>query len=339
MRISQIKIRKRYRKKIQNISRLVNSIKELGLLHAIVVNEKNELIAGKRRIEAFKKLNRKEIPSRVVNISNLLRGEYDENTVREDFLPSELGAIHKEIGEEERRGKPPNLGGFIGDTDDIVAKIGKTSHGTVDKIIAILDSNKKLMDDVDNKKISVEKAYQEVEKQKSEKKRVPLPTGTYDIILADPAWKFENEWGKGIAQEKYGTLPLEQVKQLGSKLNIAKDSACFLWVPTVLIQEGLDVLKAWSFKYHNLIVWDKVQGGGLGYWVMNQVEILLFGTKGDIKTPVERVNNLIREKKTGHSKKPEVTYNIIEKMYPRRNYLELFARQKRKNWTTWGNEV
>jgi len=41
-----------------------------------------------------------------------------------------------------------------------------------------------------------------------------------------------------------------------------------------------------------------------------------------------------------HSRKPEI-YDLIEKMYPNQKYLELFARnkEKRKNWTYWGNEA
>jgi N6-adenosine-specific RNA methylase IME4 len=42
-----------------------------------------------------------------------------------------------------------------------------------------------------------------------------------------------------------------------------------------------------------------------------------------------------------HSRKPDEVYEIIEKMYPNRKYLELFARpeEKRKGWTYWGLEV
>jgi N6-adenosine-specific RNA methylase IME4 len=41
-----------------------------------------------------------------------------------------------------------------------------------------------------------------------------------------------------------------------------------------------------------------------------------------------------------HSKKPDVFYDIIERMYPGRTRIEMFARGKpRPGWTAWGNEV
>ena len=40
-----------------------------------------------------------------------------------------------------------------------------------------------------------------------------------------------------------------------------------------------------------------------------------------------------------HSKKPEILYEMIEKMYPKHKYLELFARNKRDRWESWGNQI
>ncbi|GAH07695.1 unnamed protein product, partial [marine sediment metagenome] len=41
-----------------------------------------------------------------------------------------------------------------------------------------------------------------------------------------------------------------------------------------------------------------------------------------------------------HSEKPEIVYEMIEKMYTG-PYIELFARptEERSNWTYWGNEL
>jgi N6-adenosine-specific RNA methylase IME4 len=46
----------------------------------------------------------------------------------------------------------------------------------------------------------------------------------------------------------------------------------------------------------------------------------------------------IRERRREHSRKPEASYDIIERMYPDLPKLELFARQAR-SWDVWGNEV
>ena len=40
-----------------------------------------------------------------------------------------------------------------------------------------------------------------------------------------------------------------------------------------------------------------------------------------------------------HSKKPDLFYEIIEKMYPTLPRIELFARSNRTDWDGWGNQV
>jgi N6-adenosine-specific RNA methylase IME4 len=47
----------------------------------------------------------------------------------------------------------------------------------------------------------------------------------------------------------------------------------------------------------------------------------------------------MRERRREHSRKPEVSYRIIEAMYPALPKIELFARQSRPGWDAWGNEV
>ena len=44
------------------------------------------------------------------------------------------------------------------------------------------------------------------------------------------------------------------------------------------------------------------------------------------------------ERTTKHSEKPKIFYEIIEKYYPVKNKIEMFARNKRDGWTSWGDE-
>ena len=49
---------------------------------------------------------------------------------------------------------------------------------------------------------------------------------------------------------------------------------------------------------------------------------------------------VIHEPSTVHSRKPNAAYELIEALYPTRlNRIELFARQRRANWESWGNEL
>ncbi|GIU72410.1 MAG: hypothetical protein KatS3mg003_1889 [Candidatus Nitrosocaldaceae archaeon] len=52
-----------------------------------------------------------------------------------------------------------------------------------------------------------------------------------------------------------------------------------------------------------------------------------------------RPESVIYHNRSIHSKKPLIVYDIIESMYPNANYLELFARNKRKNWDSYGLEL
>ena len=50
------------------------------------------------------------------------------------------------------------------------------------------------------------------------------------------------------------------------------------------------------------------------------------------------VNSVVEAVRTEHSKKPEMVYEMIEAMYDA-PYLELFARQSRQGWSSFGNEL
>lgn len=94
--ISEIDFRGRSRKNLGDITGLAESIEHLGLLHPIAVTKGKKLIAGRRRIAAFKHLGRESIPTNVINslddVQALLESERDENTCREGYTPEE--AVH-----------------------------------------------------------------------------------------------------------------------------------------------------------------------------------------------------------------------------------------------------
>ena len=101
--LEAIRIGDRFRRELGDIASLASSIAEIGLLHPIVLTSENELIAGARRIAAFRQLGRTIIPAHVVPLADIARGEFDENAVRSDFLPSEYVAIKRALADEERR--------------------------------------------------------------------------------------------------------------------------------------------------------------------------------------------------------------------------------------------
>ncbi|MFZ0512858.1 MAG: ParB N-terminal domain-containing protein [Candidatus Nitrosopolaris sp.] len=97
IRIDSITIGTRIRKGLGDIASLAKDISEIGLLQPIVVNENHELICGVRRIEAFKALGKSEIPARIVNLDDIVKGEISENTQRKDFSWEEIIEIKKAV--------------------------------------------------------------------------------------------------------------------------------------------------------------------------------------------------------------------------------------------------
>lgn len=172
----------------------------------------------------------------------------------------------------------------------------------------------------------------------------------YSTILADPPWQFTNRTGKMAPEHRrlsrYKTLILEDILEMPVSSITKENSHLYLWVPNALLEEGLEVMKAWGFKYKTNLVWHKIRkdggpdGRGVGFYFRNTTEMVLFGVKGSLRTlpPGRRQVNIIRSQKREHSKKPDELFEIIESCSPG-PYLELFARGKRPGWDQWGDQV
>ena len=100
------------------------------------------------------------------------------------------------------------------------------------------------------------------------------------------------------------------------------------------------MLPAWQFDYRTSMVWVKDQIG-MGYYARQQHELLLIAKRGELPVPEERNRpaSVIHAPRTEHSVKPARFYELIEAMYPGLSYLELFARNTRPGWTSWGNQT
>ncbi len=173
----------------------------------------------------------------------------------------------------------------------------------------------------------------------------------YKTIYADPPWQFQNRTGKVAPEHKrltrYGTMKLNEIKQLPVDEIADEKSHLYLWVPNALLPEGLEVMKAWGFQYKTNIIWEKVRkdgmpdGRGVGFYFRNVTEILLFGIKGDKNRTLDAGRsqvNLIRSMKREHSRKPDEFISLIESCSSG-PFLELFARGNRDGWDMWGNQA
>jgi ParB-like chromosome segregation protein Spo0J len=145
--IAEIRIGERHRRDLGDVDQLAASIAAVGLLHPVVTDAHGNLIAGQRRLEAYKALGRTHIPVTVVPLDDIVHGEFAENTARKDFTLSEAVAIKRALEPVERAaakermltGKP--LENFSkGRALDNVAKVAGKHRTTIAKAEAIVDT-------------------------------------------------------------------------------------------------------------------------------------------------------------------------------------------------------
>lgn len=169
----------------------------------------------------------------------------------------------------------------------------------------------------------------------------------YKLIYADPPWQFRvwSNRGKDRSAEKhYPVMTLEDIKNLDVK-SISDDNCMLLmWATYPNLEEAFEVIKSWGFKYKTVaFTWAKKTKNdkwhiGLGYWTRHNPEICLLATKGKPKRKSKSVRNLVVSKIRKHSEKPKEIYDYIEELVDG-PYIELFARNKRDGWDSWGNEL
>lgn len=170
-----------------------------------------------------------------------------------------------------------------------------------------------------------------------------LPDGKYQVIYADPPWLYAtDQHGKErqatVLGTHYPSMATEDICALKVGNLAAENSVLFLWTTSPKLFEAKEVIDAWGFTYKSSMIWDKVKHN-VGYYVSVRHEILLICTKGSCLPDSNKLkDSVVTLERTEHSAKPEVFYELIEEMYHGKK-IELFARNKRKGWSSWGNQL
>lgn len=202
--------------------------------------------------------------------------------------------------------------------------------------------------------------------------------GPFGVILADPPWHFATFSPKGRGrcpdgpvspqaarnlsrqnrpERHYATMSLDDIKALPVADHAARDCVLMMWAVDPMIPEALQVGAAWGFKFKTIaFVWAKERREtskrgaafddadhkrfpmGTGYWTRANPELCLLFTRGKPKRVSAAVRKLLIAPRREHSRKPDEQYARIEALVSG-PYLEMFARQARPGWSSWGNEV
>jgi N6-adenosine-specific RNA methylase IME4 len=175
-----------------------------------------------------------------------------------------------------------------------------------------------------------------------------LPTERYNVIVADPEWRFE-PWSRNTGMDRaadnhYPTSVVEAIMARDVASIAADDCVLFLWATAPILPQALAVMAAWRFEYKTHVIWHKLRSGGArgtGYWATGEHELLLIGTRGHIPAPATAMcASLIAAPWERHSAKPEIFLQLIEQQFPTVPKIELNRRgAARVGWSAWGDEA
>ena len=199
----------------------------------------------------------------------------------------------------------------------------------------------------DDKKVVTPNAVVSLVRNKKRKIRVeeteqPNLDGIYRVIYADPPWQYNADFMDkyGHAKSHYSTMSIDELCDLPVADIRADDCVLFMWTTSPKLEQAFQVIKAWGFKYKTSFVWDKVKHN-FGYYNSVRHEFLLIAGRGRSTPDVKKLHDSVIsiERSNKHSEKPEYFRELIDKLYPNGNRIELFARESVTGWETWGAEL
>ena len=192
-----------------------------------------------------------------------------------------------------------------------------------------------------------------------------ISTGQNGVIYCDPPWQYEMYSDKGhqkSPQQHYDCMDLDQLKAMRDDVLFAtaENSVCIMWSTFAFLDQALDLMKFWGFKYKTGGPWIKrtVNGKnafGTGYVLRSSAEIFLIGTigkpviknrktrniimSGECAGEINKIDSIIVDAQMRqHSRKPDAMIHLIESLFDG-PYIELFSRTTRDGWECWGNQT
>jgi N6-adenosine-specific RNA methylase IME4 len=173
-----------------------------------------------------------------------------------------------------------------------------------------------------------------------------LQPNTNGMVMADPPWRFltysENGRGKS-AEQHYDTMTLDDIKSLPVADLALPDCWLWLWVTAPMYDICRSVVDAWGFKYTTQGVWVKTTkaGGpafGTGYVLRNAHEPFIIAKRGKPAICSRSIRSVIMAPRREHSRKPDEAYSAAELLSGDVPRADLFSRQSRPGWVSWGNQ-
>jgi N6-adenosine-specific RNA methylase IME4 len=169
------------------------------------------------------------------------------------------------------------------------------------------------------------------------------PPDRFQVLLLDPPWATLQKGALGAIRH-YDLLSVEQIKRMAPAIKAlsAPNAHLYLWVTNATLRDGYEVMEAFGFTPRTgPLTWVKPRLG-LGGYLRNATEHVLFGTRGSAPVKYRAQPTWAFWPLLDHSTKPDELYAVIDRLSGRdAAKLELFARRRppAPNWWVWGNEI
>lgn len=168
----------------------------------------------------------------------------------------------------------------------------------------------------------------------------------YNIIYADPPWKYSFSGTRVDREDDYPTMKTADICALPIGKLAKDDSLLFIWIIWNRLPDALRVIDAWGFEYVSCaFTWVKKNKSGNGWfwgmggWTRQNSEVCLIAKRGNPKRVSASVHSVVDTPIERHSKKPDIVRERIVELCGDIPRVELFAREKPDGWDVWGNEV
>lgn len=192
-----------------------------------------------------------------------------------------------------------------------------------------------------------------------------LKRGHYQSVVVDPPWHFrartalqKSNWtSRRDAEKHYDVLGVDDIAELPVRDLASKDAHLFLWATGPCLPYAFEVIEAWGFRYSAVaFTWIKLKRSfdahqfrilpiagsdlhvGLGLTTRKNAEFCLLARRGNARRVAKNVREVILSPVREHSRKPDEAFRRVE-AYCAGPYAELFSRETRAGWDTWGAEV
>lgn len=173
----------------------------------------------------------------------------------------------------------------------------------------------------------------------------------FQVLVIDPPWPKKKGGLRKVRPSQnreldYPTMGVAEIFELlDNQIFPQADSphCVFLWTIDEFLHAADEEMFARDYRRHARIIWNKCNGVAPAFTVRYSHEYLNWYYKPKFLPIAEecrgRFTTVWKEAGRQHSRKPDISYKRIMRLYPQAQRLDVFSRERRVGWSQWGNQL